>query len=160
MHSLRVSITSSQGFDMRFVSIIAHANGVCQQPRRQGQPTTPVMSSFRHPRSRRLCCFLACQDNFSVMFPSTRTRLPGRLYACRIPVGLRIALPDSAFYSVGAALYFSVEDRNSSSCCRCSSSAESPLCSILLCFFSRCCILSASTHTSKVSAADIPPAAF
>lgn len=85
------------------------------------------------------------------MFPSTRTRLPGALYACRIPVELRIALADSAFYSVGAALYFSVEDRNSSSCCRCSSSAESPLCSILLCFFSRCCIQSASPRACNFS---------
>lgn len=41
--------------------------------------------------------------------------------------------------SAGPALYFSVADLNSSCCCRKSSSSVSPLCSILLVFFSRVC---------------------
>lgn len=40
------------------------------------------------------------------------------------------------FYS-GTAWYLSVADRNSSCCCLRSSSSVRPLCSILLCFFSR-----------------------
>ena len=42
----------------------------------------------------------------------------------------------------GAELNLSVAERNSSSCARMSSSSVMPLCSILVCFFSRFCYVS------------------